>query len=278
MSDPPKLEPERRLYPVVGTFDHLECSVGNRGMGKSTYDAYRALVLSREAGGAYVLGHSLGARLPDRLPTELGGEQLPITYHTTLDKLERGLRRKPNRWHILAPPPLRNDPAASADALIQYAIRLSVAVRKAAWNKLHPFSIWRENVSMAGVRCPPVIIVIDEGIAVQAAGTTRKDENKWFLEFLYSLRHFHIALLYAIQDTTARSWRVMEQANEIHCFRVRHQWALQALQAAGATRDEIERIQRLEKYQRVTLDMHSAGRVVDRRLAPAPTNEAIAEK
>ena len=90
--------------PKIGEWNILEASIGQRGMGKSTYQCRRVWELTREAGGAYVIGHSLGARLPERLPKELGGHELPITYHHTIAELERGLRRKPDRWHILAPP------------------------------------------------------------------------------------------------------------------------------------------------------------------------------
>ena len=78
-------------YPEVGSWNHLEACIGQRGTGKSTFQCYRALELSRIANGAYVIGHSLGARLPSKLPAELGGTTLPIVYHPTIDKLERAL-------------------------------------------------------------------------------------------------------------------------------------------------------------------------------------------
>lgn len=247
--DPPTIAP-----PLYGEWNHLEASIGLRGMGKSTHQCARALELSRAAGGAYVIGHSLGARLPPRLPPELGGITLPISYYDTIAKLEIGLRRHPARWHILAPTVGADASADTADDLLRFAIRLAEAMRKAAWGRAHPFGFYRGNRSnIEGVSGPPLIVIIDEGIAVEAGGASKKDANRWFLELLYSLRHMHTALLYAIQDASARSFRILEQASAIHVFRVHHAWALQSIQAAGASADEIEAIKRLPRFNHTTL-------------------------
>lgn len=246
-------------WPKVGEFNHLEASIGARGMGKTTWQEHRAWKIQRET-GAYVIGHSLGARLTRVLPAELGGAELPIKYHTTLRDLERGLRRYPAKWHILAPPLAADGNAvsagqaiATADALLQFSAKLSTSIRKAAWKKKNPFKWWGPNVEYKDVRCPPVIVLIDEGIAIESGGPSRKEDNRWFLQYLYSLRHYHIALLYAIQDSSARSWRVLEQATRIFVFAIRHQWALNGMNAAGATKEEVERIRRLGKWQHVEI-------------------------
>lgn len=247
--------PSARPRPSIGDVNVLEASIGARGQGKSTYQAYRTLQLSREFGGAYVIGHSLGARLPAKLPSSLGGETLPIVYHPSIDKLARAQRSKPDRWHVLAPPLTGKGSADpdTADDLLRYAVELSTAIRKSAWQRAHPFRLWKSTVSYEGVIAPPVIVMIDEGIAIEAAGPSRKEGNRWFLSMLYSLRHYHMALLYSIQDPSARSWRVLEQATAIHVFRLRHRWAIESIRAAGASDDEIARIAKLPPYEHVTL-------------------------
>jgi hypothetical protein len=248
-----------KQYPIVGEWNHLEASVGARGMGKTTWQLSRAWTLQRESGG-YVIGHSLGARLTKQLPAELGGHVLPIKYHTTLASLEKGLRWSPQKWHILAPPLAADgntvsagQALATADALLQFSARLSNAVRRNAWKKVHPFRVWHSNVDYEGVHCPPVIVVIDEGIAIESAGPSRREDNRWFLQYLYSLRHYHIALLYAIQDGSARSWRVLEQATRIFVFAIRHEWALMCMRVAGATKDELYQIRHLTKWEHVEI-------------------------
>lgn len=248
--------PTSDARPAIGTVDVLEASLGARGMGKSTHQCKRALELCNQFGGAYVIGHSLGARLPPRLPKELGGDTLPIKYHDSIVKLERGLRRSPDQWHVLAPP-LSKKHRDTADDLLRFTIRFSDSLRRDAWKRAHPMRLWNPMVSYSDVPCTPTVVIVDEGIAVDAAGPSRKEDTKWFLEYLYSLRHNHLALLWAIQDATSRSWRVLEQATAIHVFRVRHAWALQAIQAAGANPDEVERIRRLEKHQHVTLSFET---------------------
>jgi hypothetical protein len=188
---------------------------------------------------------------------------LPLVYHESIRKLEQGIRRQPDKWHILAPPINSKGHRDTCDELLQFVVRLSDSLKKAAWQRAHPFGFWKSTVNMEGIHCTPIIVLIDEGIAVEAAGPSRKDRNTWFLEFLYSLRHMHVVLLYAIQDASARSWRVLEQATAIHVFSIRHAWALQSIQAAGASPEEIERIRHLptpeqlksgeRKHEHVTL-------------------------
>jgi hypothetical protein len=141
----------------------------------------------------------------------------------------------------------------TADDLIHFAVRLSTATRKSAWQRQHPFQIWKPNVNYSDTRCVPIVLMIDEGIAIEAASTTKKEANKWFLQFLYSIRHMHIAFLYAIQNSNARSWQILEQSTEIHVFSIKHEWAINALRAAGATEEELERIRTQGKFQHVTL-------------------------
>ena len=252
------------IRPLIGEVNVLESSVGQRGAGKSTLQCQRAWDLSYELGGAYVIGHSLGSRLPRKLPD---GTILPIVYHETIAKLERGIRRYPDKWHVLAPPLDIKGHKDTCDELLQFVARLAETLKKAAWKKQHPFGWHKSSVNYDDVRSTPIIVLIDEGIAVEAAGPSRKDRNTWFLEFLYSLRHMHVAMFYAIQDASARSWRVLEQSTEIHVFSIRHQWALQAIQAAGASDDEIARIKRLptpkqlksgeRKHEHVSLNFDS---------------------
>jgi hypothetical protein len=256
----PTGKPTKDPRPTIGEVNVLEASVGQRGAGKSTLQCERAYDLSVEFGGAYVIGHSLGGRLPRALPD---GTVLPIEYHESIARLERGLRRRPDRWHILAPPIDYKGHRDTCDELLQFVVRFSESVKRDAWRKLHPFGFYKSTKHMGDVHATPTIVLIDEGIAVEAAGPSRKDRNTWFLEFLYSLRHMHVALLYAIQDASARSWRVLEQATAIHVFSIRHAWALQSIQAAGATPAEIERIRHLptpaqlksgeRKHEHVTL-------------------------
>ncbi len=254
---PPKPDEGKHQYPKLGEWNHLEAAIGQRGTGKSTWQCHRAYELREEAGGAYIIGHSIGARMPEKLPAELGGHELPISYYRTIAKLDQGLRRHPERWHILAPPKEAIDGVEpeTADDLLRYVDRLSVSLRKAAWKKENPFRFWNDQRKTLGLRSPPIVVLIDEGIAVEAASTGGKSRGKdrWFLQMIYSLRHDHIALLYSVQEPSSRSWRVLEAATVICVFRVRHRWALGALEAAGATREQTEQIAKLPPYKHVTL-------------------------
>lgn len=250
-------------WPNVGDVNVLEASVGMKGYGKSTHQCVRVYELQRQLGGAYVIGHSLGQRMPERLPPELhGGAALPIVYHSTLESLDRGVSRHPARWHILSVPMREEDPSlntyASADDLLKYAIQLSLRVRQQAWRREHPLSLRTPSPSKTrfyGLPAPAIIVICDEGIAVGGAspGARGRDAERWFLEFIYSLRHLHIALFYAIQEPTSRSWRVLDAATAVHCFRVKHAYAVEALRAAGANDDQVDMAKHMERFKYFTL-------------------------
>lgn len=232
---------------LIGEVNRLAVLIGARGTGKSTWASHLVLRWQREL-GAYVIGHSLGGRLPPVLPAELGGFRLPIQYHESLKTMRSGLYWHPERWHILAPRP-GSSTGATADDLLHFAQDMSEAIRRRAWEAKPGNWRWRHNVDHTGVDAPPIIVDIDEGVAVEGAGVSRKDDNRWFLEFLASLRHMHIAMVWSQQDPTARSWRILEQATDLYVFREHHQWALNALRAAGATEEQIELIRRMPEHR-----------------------------
>jgi hypothetical protein len=257
-------------WPRVGDVNCLEASIGNRGEGKSTLQATRAYELQRQYNGI-VLGHSFGRRMPNALPTGIyGGERLPLRYYRSVDQLEIGLRKHPRDWHFIAPPLKYEDPAphlrrSSADELLQYAMRLSFALRWQAWRRANPSS-WaaltgrlpKNGVDFKGLRVPPVIVVIDEGIAVGAAaggerGKRKEEDSEWFVEMTTSMRHLHMCLLYALQEPTMRSWRILAQATRVNVFYIEHEWALNAIRASGASIDQIDEIRALRPFEHVQL-------------------------
>lgn len=259
---PPEVEIGRvGSMPEIGDVNVLEASIGKKEHGKSTWQVFRAWELQREYGGAYVIGHSLGRRLPRELPPELtGGHKvtIPLVYHKSIEKLERGLRKDPSKWHILAPPLPEEggDPDSdTADDLLHFSARLAFAVRQAAWRKEHPLGRWGDGQDVEGLRATPVIVIMDEGIAVEAASTGGKSRgnDRWFLQYCYGLRHMHIVLLYAIQEPTSRSWRILESATTIYIFRLQHEWALGAIRACGADEEMLVQIRNLPPYEKVKI-------------------------
>jgi hypothetical protein len=234
-------------------------SFGARGAGKSTYLCQRARELVATWGGAYVIGHSIGQRFPAALPD---GWRPPIEYHRSVSEVATAIRRRPGKWHIVAPPHPKEDPRpdlarSSADDVLDYAVSLSYGLRVRAWQEKHPirglFGVPRKGATFTGLRMPPVLVLVDEGIAVRGAQASPKgDTGSDFLELLISLRHMHVALLYSLQSPTARTWHLLEQSTDIHAFRIKHEYAANALRAAGATSEQLAAIGRLRRFERIT--------------------------
>lgn len=263
--------PQTGHGPKIGEINILEATIGQRGMGKSTYQCSRVFDLVRaNKGQVYVIGHSLGARLPEKLPPELGGHVLPIEYHASVESIAKAITERPTNWHILAPPIdlegklVHRD---SCDDLIKWSVRFTDSLKERAYLREHPLK-GRLPRGIArkydGIACPCVAMIVDEGIALKSAqsGTTTgrkaREDKDWFLEWIYSLRHQHTALFYAIQNATARNWQLLSEATRVVVFRVKHQWAINAVQAAGGTRREMRAVKRLEPHEYIALGEDAA--------------------
>ncbi len=226
----------------IGAMNNVKLILGLRGYGKSTYCAHDALTM-QGATGAYVIGHSLGARFPANLPD---GTSVPVDFYPSIEKLKIGLRRNPTRIAILV--------GGNGDEVIRYARELSFEIRRRAYYREHgwaraltkPFNNLRQ---MDGIVARPIIVIVDEGVAMSMnLGKTgsRREENKEFREAIYGARHEHIGYLFQIQDPNAIGPVLQTQATNYVVFRIEHQWALNAIGAMGATREDIQEIRNLE--------------------------------
>jgi len=258
-------EKKKNYGPAIGDVNELQVFIGQRGMGKSTMECATAFeMVQRYQGQAYVIGHSLGARMPKKLPDDLGGHELPIVYHSSVESIAKGVAEQPTRWHILAPPidlTGRAKHQDSLDDLIEWSIKFSESLRERAYAREHPIKgAFRAGIARdyTGIQCPCIIILVDEGIAAESAGAKgggvkSQAKKDWFLTWIYSLRHYHTALLYAIQNPTARNWQLLSEATRVVVFRVKHQWAINAVQAAGGTHAEMRAVRKLKPHDYIAL-------------------------
>jgi hypothetical protein len=77
---------------------------------------------------------------------------------------------------------------------------------------------------------------------------------------LFSLRHMHIALYWCLQDPNAKTYMMMSQATLIHVHHTQHQYAVNAIRAAGATELELEQIAELHGFEHVTIQVAATQR------------------
>ncbi len=212
-------QPEGRVHrPEIGDWNHFELAIGKRGAGKTTRLLESALDLDAISGGAYKIGHSMGQRFNPHVPS---GRRVEIHYYESMARLEKGLGRKPNAFHILI--------SDEAEPVLHYAKKLSAAIKRRS------LGFFARNKSPMGREAAPIIVIIDEMVALDAASGSAQGgkTSKWFRKMLISLRHDHIALLAGVQDSNAISYLNTGLATRLYCFNMSHEWAIQSLKAGG---------------------------------------------
>jgi hypothetical protein len=214
---------------AVGALDRITVILGERGTGKSTLAWLDARGFRAETGG-YMIGHSPNGQI---------GARDDVAFYDDIGKLGRGLRRHPEKQHYLT--------KGTAESVIAYGDALSTAIRKRAFKRAFPLKVWREDrPAPDGLMAPPVLITIDEGVAMHRHPTNEESER--LERFLTSARHKHVAFTWLSQAPTARQWIILEQANRLRIFRYVHEWGGNAIRAAGIDREVIAVLRELPDF------------------------------
>lgn len=222
----------------IGSLDRVTSIAGERGTGKSTFAIQDARVFQRETGG-YSIGHS---------PNGQVGHFSDVEFHSDVRKLLRGLRRHPEKHHFL----VRGNP----EEVLEVGVGLATAVRRRAHHERW-LRFREDRPAPKGLKAPPVLVTIDEGIRMRRRPT--REELAWLEELLVSARHKHLAVTWSIQAPSARSWVLFEQSNRLRVFRYTHEWGLNALRAAGLPREVVPEIPALERFEFFSWDKLAAG-------------------
>lgn len=220
---------------AVGSLDRVTTIIGERGMGKSTFAMLDARAFQRETGG-YVIGHSPNGQI---------GAAPDVAFHDDLKRLARGLRKRPERIHVLV--------KGAPEDLIDFGERLALGIRKRAFERSHKFERFRaDRPAPRGLLAPPVLVIIDEGVAMRRNPT--QAELADLERSLTSARHNHVALTWSSQAPTARQWVLLEQSNRLRVFRYTHEYGANALRAAGIHRDVVPVLRDLPRFSYYRFD------------------------
>ena len=236
----------------VGSLDRITVIVGERGMGKSTFLSKVDIPDFRHETGGYVIGHSTNGQI---------GAAPNIVFHDDLKRLSRGLRKEPGKAHFVA----RGKP----EDVLRYALAMSESIRKRAHERFRAseFRAGRlvpkfrpDRPAPKGLMAPPVLVVIDEGMAMRRNPT--QAELQELEELLTSARHNHVAVTWSSQSPSLRQWVLLEQANRQRVFRYVHEYGANALRAGGVHKDVIPALRELPQFTYYAYDKrtpHAAG-------------------
>lgn len=229
----------------VGTLDRITVIVGERGMGKSTFLSKVDIPQFRRETGGYVIGHSTNG--------QIGADPGRIEFHDDLRQLSRGIRKHPGRAHFVA----RGKP----EDVLHHALAMSLSVRKRAHERYRAEAFRRgelvpkfrpDRPAPKGLMAPPVLVVIDEGMAMRRNPSQR--ELQELEELLTSARHSHVAVTWSSQSPSLRQWVLLEQANRQRVFRYTHEYGANALRAGGVHKDVIPALRDLPRFSYYAFD------------------------
>ncbi len=198
--------------------------LGVPGTGKSTLALADMRKQARELGGAFMLAHDIGDRLPDRWPDAWGGKPTGIVRHNSVVEARAGLGRQPNAIHTLS----------TADGSEVLALAIEIAKKSKAWG------------AEAGAS-PPVLLFLDEAVGTASASPHRLGDD--MRNYIASRRHEHVGLYWTCQSPAMAHYALLALSTEIICGRIVDERALARFEQLGFTPGEINMIAGLHNYE-----------------------------
>lgn len=192
-----------------GAFNFCVVALGSPGSGKSTWILERAITIGA-ATPAVVIGYDPGYRVPSRSPH---GAPYPVARHATLGALDAALRRESRRVHLLA--------AGEAGQLVEYGRSLAA----------------RSLAAHGGASGTPVLLLLDEAVLIDGAGTYRLGDE--FRKLITGRRHENVGLLVTLQESGIAHKALLSLATELALFRVGDNATTTRLRACGVPADAL---------------------------------------
>jgi hypothetical protein len=208
------------------SFDECIVIMGLRGTGKSAYALRRAVELQKDP-GCYVVVHDAAYRLPDHYFDDEGEKHtVDVRRYTSTAEAARGLKERPGAVHVLVVP--------DGMEVARFASQVAEASLK----------------SRTDGHLLPVVLVIDEGVAVKSASRYRMADD--MLEYLVMLRHNNVGLILAVQDPRFVHYSFAGTSSEIVIFHLHDEAALKKVCDLGMPRELADQARTLPKYKYLT--------------------------
>ena len=231
----------------IGDFNEMIGIYAPRGYGKSS----KALDIAeelQEAGPAYVIAHDPGFRLPPNRPD---GSPRPIVRHKTRQSVLTALQTHPTGIQAWGGQFEREDgtrETITSEQVIELATEVA-ARSKVAAGQAHGLEdvTSPDDFRLAGLPAIPVVVLIDE--AVMARGASKNRMSPEMRDFLISLRHLHVGLVYTAQGGGMVHYDMVQLATELYLGKSIHTRAHKAFEDAGVPADVIAKLPTMERFQ-----------------------------
>ncbi len=247
----------------LGQYNEVVAVFGEKGTGKSTWLKRFAREFLRRTGG-FVIGHSPKGQI---------GADKDVIFADSIKELDANLQRYPSRLHFVT--------VGRPEDVIEYGRAMSRRLRERAvkhgpgrtgFAKLFGRKFHPNRPAPPGTPCPPVLILIDEGIEMQEAPT--REEATQLQTFLTAARHEHVGFVFSIQAPSKRAWMITEQARVVVCFRYMHEWGFNSIRAGGVPMHVIERVKALPRFEYLYFDKDVIPARYEFRRLPAPSSKS----
>lgn len=197
--------------------------LGVPGTGKSTLAMSDMVKDQRALGGAYMIVHDIGDRLPEAWPDAWGGKPTGIIRHATVGEARAALAAKPDGIHALS--------TSDGGAVMELAVQAGASSKAAG---------------AAEGASPPVLLMLDEAVGTAAASPYRMGDD--MREFIAGRRHMHVGLYWTCQSPAMAHYGLLALSTEIVVGRIVDERALARFEQLGFTPGEIDRIRTMPNH------------------------------
>jgi hypothetical protein len=232
----------------IGTLDDVVSVFGAKKTGKSTW-ALREARRFQLATGGYVIGHSPNGQI---------GRASDVEFSRDVETLARRLARHPEKIHVVT--------TGAPEDVLDYGRAMARALRERAVKKAGHWRFDPHSPAPPGVMAPPVLVIYDEGIAMQE--NPSREESMEFQRFLTSTRHEHMAFMFLNQAPSKRAWMIAEQSRRVIMFRYLHEWGANSIRAAGIPQETVLKLKTLPRFEYLYFDADKPGVIEHRKLPP----------
>ena len=216
-------------WPRFRTVNLVAGYLGIPGTGKTTRALADMVRCSAAHGGARLLAHDTGMRVPERWPDAWGGGATGLVQHATTDRARAALAKGVPGIHVIS--------CADGSDVLALAVEIGDATMA-------------QSKDGTG---PPVFVLLDEAVGVAAMSPHRIGDG--MREFIATRRHHHVGLYWTTQSPQFAHYAILGLSTSLTLGTLHDRRALRRLEELGIDEDVLALVPDLPPHQFLEVEL-----------------------